>query len=877
MIDFLLWYVLMLLLGWAAFPIAFRLLPKLRDRGFGLSKVLGLLVWTYLFWLTNILHFNQNTVGGILFALALMLVLSWLCVRNGRWNELKNWIREHGRVVITTEIVFLFLFAFWAFIRATGPDVSGTEKPMEMAFISSILRSNSLPAQDPWLAGYAISYYYLGYVMAALLIKITGVLPWVGFNLVSALWFALTGIAAYSVVYSLIAVVFRPKPASDELDSSSEVPSTHRGSDLFWALLGPLYVLIVSNAEGFLEMLHSKGLFWTTAADGSLQSKFWTWLDIREIADPPTPPFSWTPERLSGIWWWRASRVLQDYTATGDWREIIDEFPFFSYFLADLHPHVLAMPFAILAIGLAFNFFLSWKPSAERGLSLYDWATDWFARAPVTLRDLTIGPLLSSGSFWAAAFLTGSLAFLNTWDFPFYVGLFAAVYAYHRYQTFGWSWSRLVEFITFALLTGIFGILFFFPFYIGFSSQAGGFLPSLFFFTRGANFWVMFLPLLFPLCWWLLTQLRRSPTKTVLKRGLLFAAIVLLGLGFLSYLIGGIGVLLPSLGARLQAGGSSAGLGQKLMEWGGLFFNVQGISNPTDIWQSLRLRLTQPGMWLTAGLMVLLVWGLLSLRKEAGSGEPAPTNGSNVFILQLMLLGLGLVIFPEFFYLRDQFGYRINTIFKFYFQTWILWSISAAAVSVVLWRSLRGWGKAVFCILWTAVLLICLAYPFYGLSSKIIGLDWKSVTLDGAIRNEALGAGDLEAIQWLLNAEDGVLVEAVGGSYTGYARAATFSGMPTLLGWPGHEAQWRGSYVEMGTREDDVRQIYQSNSWEETLPLLQKYRVNYIYVGTYEYNTYNVNEDKFMRNLGIAYQNEAVRIYEVTQDLQQTAGGLLVP
>jgi uncharacterized membrane protein len=50
-----------------------------------------------------------------------------------------------------------------------------------------------------------------------------------------------------------------------------------------------------------------------------------------------------------GIWWWRASRVLQDYALDGGPREIIDEFPMFSYLLGDLHPHVLAMPFALLA------------------------------------------------------------------------------------------------------------------------------------------------------------------------------------------------------------------------------------------------------------------------------------------------------------------------------------------------------------------------------------------------------------------------------------------------------------------------------------------------------------------------------------------------
>ena len=49
----------------------------------------------------------------------------------------------------------------------------------------------------------------------------------------------------------------------------------------------------------------------------------------------------------------------------------------------------------------------------------------------------------------------------------------------------------------------------------------------------------------------------------------------------------------------------------------------------------------------------------------------------DLFIALLVLLGCGLTLFPEFFYLRDQFATRMNTIFKFYFQAWITWGIAA--------------------------------------------------------------------------------------------------------------------------------------------------------------------------------------------------------
>jgi uncharacterized membrane protein len=137
------------------------------------------------------------------------------------------------------------------------------------------------------------------------------------------------------------------------------VPGFGRVSEKFargYALLGAVFVLIVSNLEGFLEMLHARGLFWKPGSEGQLVSPFWSWLDLQELSGPPGEPFSWVPSRY--LWWWRASRVIQDYDLSGAWKEIIDEFPFFSYLLADLHPHVLAMPFALLAVAIALNLFL---------------------------------------------------------------------------------------------------------------------------------------------------------------------------------------------------------------------------------------------------------------------------------------------------------------------------------------------------------------------------------------------------------------------------------------------------------------------------------------------------------------------------------------
>jgi len=91
---------------------------------------------------------------------------------------------------------------------------------------------------------------------------------------------------------------------------------------------------------------------------------FWTWLDISELNRMPAQPFAWTPDRF--WWWWRASRVISDYDLAGQGREVIDEFPFFSFLHADLHPHVLAIPFILLTVALALNIFLGGRVAETR-------------------------------------------------------------------------------------------------------------------------------------------------------------------------------------------------------------------------------------------------------------------------------------------------------------------------------------------------------------------------------------------------------------------------------------------------------------------------------------------------------------------------------
>ena len=210
MLPLLLWWLVVQLLGLAALPLTWRLFARLPGRGYPLAKALGLLLVSYLLWLGASLHVLPNSFGGAAVALVLVTGVSWWLGRDGWLRDaggvrpLLAWLRAHWRTVLVTELLFALVLAAWTAFRAFNPDIAGTEKPMEFAFVNGILRSRLFPPQDPWLSGYGISYYYFGYVMLAALVRLTGVDPAVAFNLGVALWYALVMIGAFGVVYDLV-------------------------------------------------------------------------------------------------------------------------------------------------------------------------------------------------------------------------------------------------------------------------------------------------------------------------------------------------------------------------------------------------------------------------------------------------------------------------------------------------------------------------------------------------------------------------------------------------------------------------------------------------------------------------------------------------
>jgi uncharacterized membrane protein len=901
--SILLWWITSTIIGLLAFPLAWRLFNRLPDRGYGLSRALGLLISGYILWLGASIGVLRNNLGGTLGAVILIAILAIFLSRKD-WRELYQWVVQNRKIIVTVEILFFISFVLWSVVRAYNPEIQHTEQPMDLAFLNAILHSETFPPKDPWLSGYAISYYYFGYVLLAFMTRLTGVISTVAFNLGNALWFALSIVGAYSILLNLLSV------------GKEKVK-------IFSPLLGPVFVVITGNLEILFELLHQRGLFWEQPLTSETTSAFWTWLNIERLVAPPLDIGTWLPNRH--WWWWQASRVIYDVNLAGGSTENIDEFPFFSFLLADNHPHVLALPLVLLAIAFAYNTFLGGFDQAYRLAKVgqnIDVGRVWRAIAIIvfiagfvsgtvilvtrgeqgvafqtTIRTFVITGVLGVGlgsfglialgrfevalpvkEFWIGAWMFGAVAFLNTWDFPFYLSLFFLVILWHQWGSEGWGFLK--RFLTTAFGLVIAGILFYLPWYPTFSSQAGGILPNLIYPTRFVQFLIMFGPLIIPIFFWLENMMaKRSPIE---KRRpyLLFALLWLIGrndkeenvalrrIPFRVAVLIPLGLFLLSLFLGLVA---YVVIKNDPVISGTVFshLGVFGLA-PADALRevfkaafSTRITSSLTAILLTI-MLFMIVWVLILAKSNVASQEKKIAN-PGIFVIFMIGIGTLLVLGPEFVYLKDSFGTRMNTIFKFYYVVWILWGLAAAYAAIDHWP--EKWTRLLSPrILVILPLLIGLLYPVIAVWTKTNEFNLSyGPTLDGMAFREVSSPDEYDAIQWInSNLEDGVIAEAVGGSYTNYARISTHTGLSTVLGWPGHELQWRGGADEQGTRESDIEQLYTTRSWQEAKDIVDRYGIDYIYVGSLERSKYQpFDERKFLAFMDEIYENDNVTIYAV--------------
>lgn len=889
------WWGVLLLLGTAVTPLTFFLFNRLPDRGYAFVKTLGLLLVSYLFWLLGSLGFLQNNLGGILAAVAIVVGLSfWAYRRCGA--ELRAWVWGQWTQILITELIFAVLFGLWVWVRTQNPVIAATEKPMEFAFLNAASRSATFPPVDPWLSGFAISYYYFGYVMTSVVARLAAVSEPVAFNLGIAWLMAGTGIGAFGLVYNLVASYGR------SLDHGrSPYKKAHRLA-LTFGLMAALALPIGGNLQIILETLHGNNI-------GSAQ--FWQWLDVRDINSPPIAESSPRYES-SNWWWWRSSRVINEYSLAGEvieGLEPIAEFPGFSFILGDMHPHVLALPFAFLSLAVALLWWLGKEEKEENG----DWRMETERKHQSLVSSLK--SLVPSWPLWALTVLVlGGLSFLNTWDVLIHLFVVLGAFVLNRWRRHGWHKQWLTDAFWLALLLVIPAILLYLPFYLGFRSQAGApfLLPTLVRPTRLPQFLIIFgLPLLG--IWALMLSLVSRQKFKQWRSGLITAVSLIVGLFVLALLLGWVVASSTDGAGRLVGLANELGLplvprpeGNVALGWG---FTAVATILPAV----LQARIAYPGVTLLLAALIGLVvmaWqgifsGTQSFAEESQSytekieGESVESaqslmvnNSSRTvqtpsplpFVLLLIATGTLLALGPEFVYLRDNFGMRLNTVFKFYYQTWVMFGVAGLFSLSYLWLAAKEGSRkllpAGMTVVYTAVFLLTLLFPYYAIQSRAIeyrgpieSATRLPPTLNGLAQMAVFNPDDYAAVLWLRQNVAGtpIIVEAVGGQYSpeGHGRVSASTGIPTLLGWAGHQYQWRGySTPEPAERDPVVRNIYTAPSWEnsDVVNVLNQYEVAYIYVGNLERSTYGIDgrlpgQNKFNEDLEVAYQNGSVTIY----------------
>ena len=849
------WWVVLVAIGTAAVPLAHWLFGRLPDKGYAFSKMLGLLLASYVFWLAASLGFVANNTGGALLGVAAVVALSawaWRQDSGAVWG----WLKANGRYVLTAELAFALLFLLWVWVRANNPSITATEKPMEFAFFNSASTSPVYPPLDPWLSGFSISYYYFGYVMVSVVGRLAAVPEAIGFNLAIAWLVAGSGLGAFGLVYNLIA--------------SQREKIGAAGWTL--ALLAFVALPLAGNGEMALEVAYGRG--WGSEAT-------WAWLDMQDLR----PEGVGRPRFLdsegnpsSSWWWWRASRVIREYHLGGrveDGLTPIAEFPGFSFVLGDMHPHVLALPFAFLSLGLALQWFLWASGGGAEGQR----SGGAEGRRSVFQSAIRVP---HSAFLGLTAVVIGGLSFLNTWDVLIHLFVLVAAYALGRWRAEGrlseqiWGEAAVLG-VGFVLSA----YLLYLPFYLGFRSQAGApfILPMLMRPTRLVHFLIIFgMPLLAIVPFVVANVLggKRGRWQTWLSwfigLPLALLAIKLLwswliasnpaGYGTVTNLANEVGAILPPVPT------SGSGWG-----WG-----AQAVAALLPAVLSARLTYIALTVFLSA-LVATAVWlwqGELGTGDEgqgtnAGSSAPLLPRSPAPFLLLLILTGSLLTLGPEYVYLKDNFGQRLNTIFKFYYQAWVFWGVAGLVAVDWLWARARPLGAAVgggYLLL----LGVGLLFPYYGVQSRAVEYrgpvtlaERRPLTLNGLAFIEQFNQAEYEAIGWLRgNAPAGsVVLEATGGAYSYYGRVSANTGLPTVLGWANHEFQWRGdSTAEPGLRVPLVKEIYDTQDWARAAQLLNQYGVDYIFVGSLETADHNAQGlAKFANNLEVAFQNSGVTIY----------------
>ncbi|HXV43767.1 MAG TPA: DUF2298 domain-containing protein, partial [Anaerolineae bacterium] len=269
------WWLVVTLIGIIALPLTLLLFSNLPDRGYVLSKSLGLLLVSYFVWINSSLGWLSNTVTTAAIGLLILGSFSLWAARS-HWPLFSQFWQEQRALILSTEVVFSLVYLFFIYLRLLNPDLwqpwLGGEKMLEIGFLNAVVKSAHMPPYDPFFAGGLLNYYYYGLFIVGVLIKLTGIQPSIAFNLAVPTLAALTAVNVFSLAGNLsqLSIAHRgPWPGPPvgrgplRLRATLSAPNgqspIQNPKFIVSGLLGVLFVVFIGNLEGAAQFMRELG------------------------------------------------------------------------------------------------------------------------------------------------------------------------------------------------------------------------------------------------------------------------------------------------------------------------------------------------------------------------------------------------------------------------------------------------------------------------------------------------------------------------------------------------------------------------------------------------------------------------------------------
>ena len=830
-VPLLAWLLLLEILWLVSLPLAFFVFRPLPDRGIMLAKLLGILGASYIAWILASLHWLEFSRASMLVGLICLASLSSLVMLKVG-NQVLSFLRKQWKLLAIGEVIFLLAFLSFIWVRMANPDLwhfaRGGEKPMDLAYINAILRSSYMPPFDPWFSGGYLNYYYWGHFIVANFIKFTGITTSVAYNLAIPTFFALTVIGAYSLVFNISEGIRRTTSCITSYNISS------MKTPIIAGIFGGIFVAILGNLDGVFQAYES---LWNNLRNnqGYLAFDFWgSSRMIPELTDlKPSFLTFWIEERLVHTSGGFCGYGLRLDNTCPDISPHITEFPFFSFLFADLHAHVMAIPFTLLALGLGLSFILGLQNESK----MWMFITSTFLA-------------LALGSLWV----------INSWDYPVYI-LATAVFMILgipillRRPSFSSKTFVIVGFAVFILLLSM---LAFYPFHLSYETFGT---------TLKASKW-------------------QTPLFNYLQIHGLFIFILLTFL--LHHTRNRLLLNMSRIKTLIKA--STTPIKVQFNQFEGKFTSETFI---TVLWTIVMIYMIISGY--KTGAFITILLGLTTLAISEELRHYNKSSPYVLFIISLAGLSFAIGLGVEFIRVGDDIG-RMNTLFKFYLSSWVLMGLSSTSALWYLYQvkffQIRKWSSTghanvVTKTTWMTILSILfissLIYPIWGTKARIADrFDSNQVTLNGESfmtdvihwENDTpmILQSDYDAIKWLRSNIKGspTILEAQTDQYRWGSRISVYTGLPTVLGWPWHQEQQRGNYSYIiRERANDISLAFSTPDPKQKLKIIDKYAIKYIIVGQLEkilYPSQGIDGFQFMLKQGflkVSYSNQETTIYEV--------------